>query len=101
MSVQQPSEEEAKAIMEQISNCSSATAFQALDKAVQKEYIKKMAEQRLSVRQISRITGRDRKVITRIIRGEDQKYTNDFLQMKEEEAPALLREVAAYDEVIW
>ncbi len=48
---------EARKIIEKISKCKNATEFQLIDKEKRAEYIRKMRENGLSIRQISRLTG--------------------------------------------
>ena len=55
-------------IMKQISNCSSVSEFQLLDRNIQKEYVRDMYLARLSVKQISRITGMPRTTVDRAVK---------------------------------
>ncbi len=48
---------EARKIIEKVSKCRNATEFQLIDKEKRNEYIRKMRECGLSIRQISRLTG--------------------------------------------
>ncbi len=48
---------DAKKIIKKISKCDSATEFQELEQKKRDEYIKKMKDKGLSIRQISRLTG--------------------------------------------
>ena len=51
------SDMDAKVIIQNISKCKNATEFQALEQKKRDEYIKKLREKGLSIRQISRLTG--------------------------------------------
>ena len=55
-------------IMKQISNCSSVSEFQLLDRNIQKDYVRDMYLAKLSVKQISRITGMPRTTVDRAVR---------------------------------
>ena len=56
-------DEEAKRIIDKISKCKSAAAFQALDPPKRNLYIKKLHKNGLSIRQISRLTGISKKIV--------------------------------------
>ena len=92
----------AKEIMEQITKCSSVPEFQRLEKDIQREYIRDMYGNGLPFRQISRLTGKDRKTIAKIVQ---QKSAAEELNLKEYEYLNLdnsltLRESDMF-EVIW
>ena len=55
-------------IMKQISNCSSVSEFQLLDRKIQKNYVRDMFLEKLSVKQISRITGMPRTTVDREVK---------------------------------
>ena len=61
-------DDEAIDIMKQISNCSSVSEFQQLDRKIQKNYVRDMFLQKLSVKQISRITGMPRTTVDREVK---------------------------------
>lgn len=48
---------EVKKIISKVSNCNNTTEFQALEIKYRNQYIKKLKEEGLSIRQISRLTG--------------------------------------------
>ena len=50
-------EEQASAMMRKISNCENATEFQSLDSTKRDKYLKKLRENGVSIRQLSRLTG--------------------------------------------
>ena len=59
-------DDEAKAIMQQLTRCQSVADFQRLTPADQKKAAKKLKNAHLSIRQISRLTGLNTMVIRRI-----------------------------------
>ena len=59
-------EDQAKEKMKRISHCGSASEFQALDRAVQKEYAKEMIRQGIPPAQLSRMTGMARITLYRM-----------------------------------
>ena len=61
------SDDQAKKMMEECSHCSSISDFQRLEDAEQQRVIREMYEQRMSIRQVSRLTGRSRNFIARIV----------------------------------
>ncbi len=66
-------DDEAIGIMSRISKCGSVTEFQGLDRELQKIYVREMYLERLSVKQISRITGMTRPMIDRAVKSIDQR----------------------------
>jgi len=56
---------EAKAIIEEVSKCSSSSEFQQLDSSRQREFLKAFKEKGLSIRQISRLTGISKGIVER------------------------------------
>jgi len=60
------SDSEAKAIIEKVSKCKDATAFQKLELTKRNKYIRKLREKGLSIRQISRLTGVSKGVVERL-----------------------------------
>lgn len=92
----------AKEIMKQITDCSSVPEFQKLETAIQKEYIRDMYDHGLPFRQLSRLTGKDRKTIAKIVQ---QKSATDELNLKEYEFPDLESSLKLHEsdlfEVIW
>ena len=59
-------EDQAKEKMKRISHCGSASEFQALDRAAQKEYAKEMIRQGIPPAQLSRMTGMARITLYRM-----------------------------------
>lgn len=62
------SDERAKMKMESLTGCASAADFQRLDDTLQKNHFIQMYHEGLSVRQISRLTGRSRKLVDKVIK---------------------------------
>ena len=79
------SDPRAKEIMEKITQCSSVPEFQRLEKNIQKEYIRDMYDHGLPIRQISRLTGKDRKTIAKTV----HQNLDVELYLKEYEFPDL------------
>ena len=92
----------AKEIMEQITHCASVPEFQKLEKEIQREYILEMYDYGMPVRQISRLTGKDRKTVTKAVQ---QRSAADELNLKEYEFPELENALVLHEsdmaEVIW
>jgi len=80
-------EEQAKEIMERISGCTSAPAFQQKERNLQKEYVKRMYLEGLSGNHISRLTGMPKTTVIRTVK--------DIHPISS--APAVLREEYAYE----
>lgn len=77
-------DEQAKEILNRLTGCSSVSAFQQLEPELQKEYVGKLYQERLSMAQIARLTGKAKTVVFKII----QKQKNQFA----EEEETILRE---------
>ena len=58
---------DAKKIIKRISKCDSATEFQQLEQKKRDEYIKKLKDKGLSIRQISRLTGISKGIVGKIV----------------------------------
>lgn len=58
-------DEQAKEIMMKVSKCKNASEFQLLDVEVRNSYIRRLREQGLSIRQISRMTGVSKGIVER------------------------------------
>ena len=58
---------DAKKIIKGISKCDSATEFQQLEQKKRDEYIKKLKDKGLSIRQISRLTGISKGIVGKIV----------------------------------
>ena len=99
------SDEQAQDIMKQISQCATIAEFQKLEDPLQKECIKRLSDEGISVRQISRITGKCRKTISRIISGTAPQRQDYITLSKEEladiENQAVLREAGLLERTIW
>ena len=93
-------DDEAIGMMTRISKCGSVTEFQLLDRDLQKIYVREMYLEKLSVRQISRITGLTRPMIDRSIRNIDQRALSERqeIRFREEDGTALDNWT---DEEIW
>ncbi len=59
---------EAARIMRRVTQCTSVSAFQQLDPAVQKEYARMLYQEQLSMGQIARLTGMSKPTVFRTIR---------------------------------
>ena len=62
-------EEQAKEAMERISGCATLSAFQLLDRPLQKEYAVKMYSEGLSASRIAMLTGMPKMTVLRTVRG--------------------------------
>ena len=60
-------DEQAQEIMREITQCPSVSAFQLLDPDLQKSFVGKLYQQRLSTQQISRLTGISKATVVRTI----------------------------------
>ena len=58
---------DARDIIKKISKCSNATEFQELSQELKAKYIKKLKENGLSIRQISRLTGISKGKVERLL----------------------------------
>lgn len=99
------SDEQAKEVMKQVTGCSAISEFQKLEDSVQKECILQLSDQGIPVRQISRLTGRCRKTIDRIIGG-TAFHRQDYTAISEEalsneESQAVLREAGSFETIVW
>lgn len=61
-------DDQAREIMKRITQCEEASAFKLLDKALRREYIREMYLSRLSMSQISRITGVSKSTIHDLVK---------------------------------
>lgn len=99
------SDEQARNIMKQVSQCATLTEFQKLEDPLQKEYIQRLSDEGISVRQISRLTGKCRKTISRYISGTASQRQDYITLSKEEladiENQAVLREAGLLETMIW
>ena len=66
------SDDQAKKMMAEFAHCSTISDFQRLEDADQRQVIREMYEQRMSIRQISRLTGRSRLFITKLVGADTQ-----------------------------
>ena len=67
----------AKEIVLRVTQCDSIAAFQQLDPDVQKEYARKLYQERLSMGQIARLTGMSKPTVFRAIRKQQQEDAMD------------------------
>jgi DNA invertase Pin-like site-specific DNA recombinase len=79
------SDDQAKKMMAEFAHCSNISDFQRLEDAEQRQVIREMYEQRMSIRQISRLTGRSRLFITKLV-GADPKSKEALYQKLIDEA---------------
>ena len=61
-------DEQAKPIIEKISRCHTVTEFQALEEKKKEQYIKKIYDKGLSVRQLSRLTGTSKGLVEKYLK---------------------------------
>lgn len=61
-------DEQAKPIIEKISHCKTITEFQALDEKKKEQFIKKIYEKGVSVRQISRLSGTSKGIVEKYLK---------------------------------
>ena len=59
------SDEEAKGMIKEISDCGNVAEFQKIDTVAQRWYVKKFKEAGMSIRQISRLTGISKGIVER------------------------------------
>ena len=69
----------AKEIILRITQCGSVAAFQKLDSDTQKEYARKLYQERLSMGQIARLTGMSKPTVFRAIRKQQPDDTEDTI----------------------
>lgn len=74
----------AKEIVLRITQCDSIAAFQQLDPDVQKEYARKLYQERLSMGQIARLTGMSKPTVFRAIRKQQQEDAGDDIPVLRE-----------------
>ena len=74
----------AKEIVLRITQCDSIAAFQQLDPDVQKEYARKLYQERLSMGQIARLTGMSKRTVFRAIRKQQQEDAGDDIPVLRE-----------------
>ena len=67
----------AKEIMERITGCSTVADFQRFDSSDQKQYVRRMYQERLSMGQISRLTGMSKATVCRRVKDEDSAGEED------------------------
>lgn len=95
-------DEHAKEIMEQVSGCFTVPAFQNLEDALQKEYIRQLFDLNVAVRQISRLTGKSRRTIDRIISNNIKDYSALTAEgISEQECGSTLREAGSLETAVW
>ncbi len=94
-------DDEAIGIMNRISKCESVTAFQLLDRDLQKIYVREMYLEKLSVNQISRITGMSRPTIDRAIKNIDQRALSERQAIRFHEDDVTAFDFGTDEEEIW
>ena len=90
-------EDRSKKIMQRISGCESVAAFQTLDSALQKQYAREMFRERLSLGQISRMTGVPKTTVFRMIQESQEPEEKEELIFHE----SGLSECGWETDVIW
>ena len=90
-------DDSAKEIMARITQCSTNSEFQQLEKPVRNEYLRKMYVERMSMGQISRLTGLSKSVVFRAVQGIAPRTVDEKLELHEAEATGF----AIENEVIW
>ena len=75
-----PSDDRAREKMESLTGYASAADFQRMDDALQKKSMIRMYYEGLSIRQISRLTGRNRKTVDRAIKRAVEPLTMENIQ---------------------
>ena len=75
-------DDQAIEIMNRISKCGSVTEFQALDRELQKIYVREMYLEKLSQNQISRVTGMSKKTIIKAVHDIDPEQLSERLSIK-------------------
>ena len=99
-------DEQARQRMEHLTGCSNVSDFQHLEHDAQKEFILRMHDERMSVRQISRLTGKSRKLIDKYVKQDDSRLLEDPFQLQinrilEQEPDISLRESGFDELIIW
>lgn len=79
-------DEQAISIMKQISECTSVAEFQLLDRKIQKDYVRELYLKKLSVKQISRITGMPKTTVDREVKKIDPLTLTDRKSIQFHEA---------------
>ena len=75
-------DDSAKAIMQRITQCESIEEFQLLDQSTRKDYVRRLYQEKLSMSQISKLTGVSKATISRTVQLKK-------LEAEEMEAPLL------------
>ena len=99
-------DEQARQRMEHLTGCSNVSDFQHLEHDAQKEFILRMHDERMSVRQISRLTGKSRKLIDKYMKQDDSRLLEEPFQLQinrvlEHEPDISLRESGFDELIIW
>lgn len=77
----------AKEKMNRITQCASASAFQQLDRPLQKEYVKQLYQNGLSMGQISRLTGMPKTTVFKAVKVLDNRNTEGETAILRESDP--------------
>lgn len=81
-----------------VSGCMAVADYQRFDLAEQKEFARKLYMERLSIRQIARMTGMSKSTVARAVKtGEDELPETEGLSLRESEENAY----GLYADTIW
>jgi predicted DNA-binding protein YlxM (UPF0122 family) len=81
-------EDRPKRIMLRITNCDNPSAFQQLERDAQREYVRQMYAEDVTLSQITRLTGMPKTTVYRILKG--IRVTDSAEQKVEQKEPSLL-----------
>ena len=84
-------EEQAREIFRRVTNCDSTVAFQQLDLAWQKSYVRELYSENLTSNQIAALTGKPRSTICYIVKGTERK-PQEFPVLRETDSFGYLSE---------
>jgi len=91
-------DDSAKEIVRRITGCMAVADFQRFDLAEQKEFARKLYMERLSIRQIARMTGMSKSTVARAVKtGEDESPETEGLSLRESEENVY----CLYADAIW
>ena len=76
----------AKEIVKRITGCMTVADFQRFDLDEQKKFAGKLYMERLSIRQIARVTGMSKSTVSRVVKsGKDKSLEEESLTLRESE----------------
>ena len=82
-------DDSAKEIVRRITGCVAVADFQRFDLAKQKEFARELYVERLSIRQIARMTGMSKSTVARVVKaGENEPLETEDLSLRESEESA-------------